>query len=226
MHEDLLDMPGCEGWIKKYRRRKHWLRSEPICNHVWNCLLEDANYERMQLKTGQYVERGQTVIGERKYAKELGIGRQQLRTTLETLERCEMITREVTHLGTIVTICNYLRYQLDPTGSKPESNPTVTHEQPTGNPRVNPKEEGNKERSKQGKKKGGSRASQFNPPSLEEVRDYCSSRSNDVDAERFYNYYASQGWKKSNGVKLSDWKRAVMNWENNGKQTKKVDLSI
>lgn len=51
------------------------------------------------------------------------------------------------------------------------------------------------------------------PPTFDEVSDYINGRGNKVDAELFYNYYVSQGWKKANGQKLKDWKAAVVTWE-------------
>ena len=58
------------------------------------------------------------------------------------------------------------------------------------------------------KKRGG-----FTPPTLEEVREYCKERGNQVDPETFVAYYESQNWKKSNGQKVVDWKGCVRTWE-------------
>jgi predicted phage replisome organizer len=55
----------------------------------------------------------------------------------------------------------------------------------------------------------------FKPPSVDEVRAYCRERKNMVDAEKFIDYYTSNGWKvgKNN---MKDWKAAVRTWERNG----------
>jgi hypothetical protein len=55
----------------------------------------------------------------------------------------------------------------------------------------------------------------FKPPSVDEVRAYCRERKNQVDAEKFVDYYTSNGWKvgKNN---MKDWKAAVRTWERNG----------
>ena len=55
----------------------------------------------------------------------------------------------------------------------------------------------------------------FTPPTVEEVKAYCAERGNQVDAERFCDYYQRQSWKLSNGQKMSDWKAAVRTWEKN-----------
>lgn len=53
------------------------------------------------------------------------------------------------------------------------------------------------------------------PPTIDEVRAYCIERGNNVDPERFIDYYASQKWKKANGQPVSDWKACVRTWEKN-----------
>ncbi len=55
----------------------------------------------------------------------------------------------------------------------------------------------------------------FVPPSLEEVKAYCVERKNNVDAQRFIDYYKSNGWCVGKN-KMKDWKAAVRNWERNG----------
>ncbi len=54
----------------------------------------------------------------------------------------------------------------------------------------------------------------FVPPSLEEIEEYCRERNNDVDAEKFINYYQSNGWRVGKN-KMKDWKAAVRTWERN-----------
>ncbi len=57
------------------------------------------------------------------------------------------------------------------------------------------------------------------PPTPEEVQAYCDERGNGlVDAERFCDYYAAQGWRLSNGQPLRDWKAAVRTWESREKE--------
>ena len=61
------------------------------------------------------------------------------------------------------------------------------------------------------------RASRFAPPSLEDVKTYCSERHNNVDPERFIDFYESKGWYVGRN-KMKDWKAAVRSWENRSKQ--------
>ena len=55
-------------------------------------------------------------------------------------------------------------------------------------------------------------AARFTPPTTEEVTKYCQSRKNDVDPQRFVDFYASKGWKIGSSP-MKDWKAAVRTWE-------------
>lgn len=54
----------------------------------------------------------------------------------------------------------------------------------------------------------------FTAPSLEDVKAYCEERKNNVDAERFINYYTANGWKVGKNP-MKDWRAAVRSWERN-----------
>lgn len=54
----------------------------------------------------------------------------------------------------------------------------------------------------------------FVPPSLEEIKKYCEERKNNVDAQRFYDYYQSNNWKDQSGKQVQNWKqKMIANWE-------------
>ena len=52
----------------------------------------------------------------------------------------------------------------------------------------------------------------FAKPTLEDVKAYCQERNNNVDAEKWYNYYSANGWKVGKNP-MKDWKAAVRTWE-------------
>lgn len=70
------------------------------------------------------------------------------------------------------------------------------------------------------------RTLRFTPPTLEEVKNYCKERNNNVDAERFIDYYTSNGWKVGKNS-MKDWKAAIRTWErsNTKETTKKSEFS-
>ena len=60
--------------------------------------------------------------------------------------------------------------------------------------------------------KESQRVSRFTPPTVDEVREYCFERMNNVDAEAFVDFYSSKGWMVGKN-KMKDWKAAVRTWE-------------
>ena len=52
----------------------------------------------------------------------------------------------------------------------------------------------------------------FVAPSLDEVKDYCHERGNNIDPETFIDFYAAKGWKVGNQP-MKDWKACVRTWE-------------
>ena len=56
------------------------------------------------------------------------------------------------------------------------------------------------------------RARRFTPPTFDEVAAYCLERQNNVDAQRFVDFYAAKGWRVGNQP-MKDWKAAVRTWE-------------
>ena len=67
----------------------------------------------------------------------------------------------------------------------------------------------------------------FEKPTLSEIKAYCIERNNNVDAQHFFDYYESNGWKVGKNS-MKNWQAAVRTWEKNSytnttKQTKKTN---
>jgi hypothetical protein len=58
----------------------------------------------------------------------------------------------------------------------------------------------------------------FIPPTLEEVKEYCKERKNNVDPDKWINHYTANGWMVGKN-KMKDWKAAVRTWEKNNIQS-------
>ena len=52
----------------------------------------------------------------------------------------------------------------------------------------------------------------FVKPTTSEIEQYCIERNNNVNAEQFFDYYESNGWKVGKNS-MKDWKAAVRTWE-------------
>ena len=58
------------------------------------------------------------------------------------------------------------------------------------------------------------KSTRFVPPTLEEVQEYCKERQNNVDPQRFVDFYESKGWMVGKN-KMKSWKACVRTWERN-----------
>lgn len=61
--------------------------------------------------------------------------------------------------------------------------------------------------------KGGHKR-RFVRPTVEQVAEYCRSRGNSVDPQRFCDYYEANGWRVGKNP-MRDWRAAVRTWERN-----------
>lgn len=69
----------------------------------------------------------------------------------------------------------------------------------------------------------GVKEKRFAPPTLQEVKDYCLKMGyTHVDAERFIDYYTSNGWMVGKN-RMKDWKAAVRNWDKREKNPQRQD---
>lgn len=68
-------------------------------------------------------------------------------------------------------------------------------------------------------KKNKGKAARFTPPTLEEVQAYISENNFSVDAARFVDYYAANGWQVGKS-KMKDWRATVRNWNRREKESK------
>lgn len=63
----------------------------------------------------------------------------------------------------------------------------------------------------------GVKSTRFVPPTVDEIKEYCLERNNNVDAEKFYDFYQAKGWMVGKN-KMKDWKAAIRTWENRDKK--------
>lgn len=66
----------------------------------------------------------------------------------------------------------------------------------------------------------------FTPPQLKDVIDYYAEKGHSKnDAEVFFYYYDSQGWIKSNGMPIANWKNTAQTWwSKDKKNAPKINL--
>ena len=199
-------------WVKTWESilQWGWYTDVPTC-HLFQHLIIKANWTPGTFM-GREIKAGQIPTSVGKLSAETGLSVQQIRTALEKLKKTGEITIEATNKYTIITVVNYGIYQGSGDSEQQTNNNQITNNQQTDNKQItNDQQQYKNTKNKEYKNKRNI----YRVPTLEEVTEYCKERQNNVDPQRFIDYYASQHWKKANGQPLADWKAAVRTWEKN-----------
>ena len=64
------------------------------------------------------------------------------------------------------------------------------------------------------KEKNKKTIKRFTPPTVDEVRAYCTERGNNVDPQTFVDFYEAKGWMVGSNH-MKDWRACVRTWEKN-----------
>ena len=86
------------------------------------------------------------------------------------------------------------------------------------------KQKGSKSEAKPNLEKPKETQSVFIKPTIDEIKNYCLERKNNVNAESFSNYYEARGWKLK-GIQMKDWKACVRTWEGNDYKPKQNNFT-
>ena len=65
----------------------------------------------------------------------------------------------------------------------------------------------------------------FVKPTVEEIAAFCKEKKYTVNAQQFFNYYESNGWKIGRNA-MKSWQAAVQNWNTRDKANKKAAGTI
>lgn len=204
------------GWIKLHRKIiDNWIWEDPEKLKAWIDILLMVNHEDRQVPFNGHIitiKRGQKLTSIAKLSDRWGWNRKRVARFLDLLEEAGMCLTNRTTNGTTIFVQNYGLYQDFPT-TEGTTNGT-TNGTATGSA------VGSQTRIKELKKERiyMAAATQFSPPSVENVREYCEKRQNGIDPEQFVSYYTARGWKLSRGQVMTDWKAQVRYWERNRKQ--------
>lgn len=111
---------------------------------IWAWLCDSAVWKDSRINyCGIMVElaRGQLITSRSFISKGFNLGEQRVRSLLARMEKDGMINQLPTSHGTIITICNYSKYQSQQPDTNQEDNQPLTSDQPATNQN---KKEGNK----------------------------------------------------------------------------------
>ena len=189
-----------DGYILIHRKLCEWQwYKDSNTKSLFIDLLLDANWQ--ESKSGFLtIERGQVLTSLKRMNERTGLTYQQIRTSLDRLQKSGEINKQTTNKCSIITINKYDEYQ--------DVNKQITNKQQTNN---NIKEYKKEKEYKETISKDIVKKV-FTKPTIDEIADYCNQRNNNVDAERFYNFYESKGWMVGSN-KMKDWKACVRTWE-------------
>lgn len=102
-----------EGWVKLYRKFLNWeWHTSPETVSLLFHLLLMANHEEKKWH-GMTIGRGQLVTSRNELCKATGLTERKLRTCIERLKTTSELTIKSSNKFSIITICNYERYQAD-----------------------------------------------------------------------------------------------------------------
>lgn len=205
-----------EGWVLLHRRFldwEWWNKAEMV--QVFLYLLLSANHADQKWR-GVRVKRGQLVTSVAKIASDTGLSVQTVRTCIKRLKSTGEITSKSTSAYTIITICNYSKYQDDaPDANKQNNKPSnkrLTSKQQTANKRLTTNNNDNNDNNENNNislslERETEREEIFKLFFLKNFVDPAN------EVERFYSHYEAQGWDRGNGQKIRDRLAAARNWE-------------
>ena len=208
-----------DGWIKIHRKLLDWeWYDDGNVVRVFLHLLLTANFEPKNWH-GITIERGQVATSVLNLANQVHLSPKQVRTALEKLKNTNEIDTQTANKYTLITICKYDNYQtLESSEGQTNGNQRANEGQTNGNQRATTKEIKNDNNIL------GEKTKRFIPPTIDEIKFYCQERKNNVDAERFFNFYEKKGWMIGKN-KMKDWKAAVRTWEGNTYSLRNRDTS-
>lgn len=212
------------GWIKLDRSiMEHWLWEEKPFSpgQAWlDLLMMAAHSTKPRPWKGSYLtqHRGEVFTSKVALADRWGWDRKKVARFLWSLERDHMVTLNDLPKGTLVTIENYTKFQ----GRRPAEGTAEGQQmgQQMGQQKDTIKEYIEVKEDKEYSKSICGTTKTMRVPTRDEVRDYCMQRGNNVDADRFVDYYSSNGWMVGKNH-MKDWKAAVRVWERKETQQKK-----
>lgn len=134
----MIEIDYDAGYFRARRSVYLALRGDVPTLQVWLEIEHRARYSAPGAALGASgrivnLQLGQAVLGRRDLAETLGLGEQQVRTSLKKLEKLAIIrTDEVTNLGTTVTLVGFTGIAETQPATQPAQQPA---NQPTSNPR-------------------------------------------------------------------------------------------
>ena len=182
--------------IEIHDKMEEWEHfDDSVCVHIFLYLLIKAKKNQTTWK-GHRIKRGQLVCSRGQISAATGISPDVVKYRMPKMKGNELEWEIIEHEGrkyTLITILNYSKHQKRDSGEKTPA-----------------------QKQADTKAKNKTIVKQFRKPTLEEVETYIKERvakgRPEVDAEQFWNFYQSKGWRVGNQP-MKEWHCAVVTWE-------------
>lgn len=209
------------GWLKIWRQLEDWeYFDDPIRLRAWLKLLFKAEPIATK-KKGILVERGQIVTTYSEMSRWFGCAKSTVYDVLKDFSESNQIRTISERTFTRITICNYDSYQDISSDVRTQISTQIGTQISTqiGTPIYikeikEDKKDIIKSADAQNPKKPVQKKSNeiFKKPTIEEIKAYATEKGRpDFDANMFYNYYESNGWKVGRNP-MKKWQNTVAMW--------------
>ena len=211
-----------DGYIKIFRQLLNWeWYTDGNVLRVFLHLLLNANFKPSRFR-GLTLPVGALVVSIDSLSASLGLSSQQIRTALKKLENTGEINKQITNKFTIITICKWECYQAETNTEQQTNNKQITDKQQTNNKQITTEEENVRKKEDSNIIDSGDKSpsrTKFQKPTLQELQEFAFAENlMNVDCNRFFDYYESNGWKVGRNA-MKDWRATLRNWNRTPQNT-------
>lgn len=178
---------------------------------IWLHILTNANWKDGYWQ-GMPVPRGSFITSVGKLANECNVSSNTIKHWLSLFEDAGQIIRRSTNRYTHIFVVNYAKYQNCFTDADHQTDHQTDQQTDYQTAHNRTKKQRNKE----------TNIERFAKPTLEQVEAYVKEQGFTVDAQRFVDYYESNGWTINGKAKMKDWQATVRNWQRREKPQKSM----
>ena len=205
-----------DGWIKLHRKIIEWeWYQDSKMVHLFLHLVLIAQHKDTTYR-GITLLKGQLITGRKKLSEQTGLSEQTIRTCLEKLKGTSEVTSTSTNQFSILTVCNYKRYNPTDEELNQQPNQQLTNDQPATNQQLTTcKKVKNVKKDK--------KTTNNHPKDLAEMIDYCKTKLDwdisEASARSIWQYYCPPGgdeiWRDKKGVLVVDWHKRMVTCKKN-----------
>ena len=204
------------GYIKLWRCiADNPITKKPEYISVWIYLLYSVNHSDSEIifnNKKMLIKSGSMITSRAKIAENTGVQESKVERILKYLKTEQQIEQQSFSKYRIISICNWPKYQQTEQQNEQPVNSKRTASEQQVNTNKNDKNDKNDKNEKNIYVGNTPTHKHFLIPAVEEISAYCQHRDNQVNAEKFFDFYSAKGWMIGKN-KMKDWKAAVRTWE-------------